>query len=155
MSNETTSSQTLNHLLGSEHADDIRETLKQLELLLEERAMNPVNNLEYDLRSAKWICDKAKASEKYSQHLYAALCNMEYQKLETMNILKEETWSCSWRYAGEVVAKMREQGDYLDWYCSSFGREYDTVAEGTVTQEIYNDLKKLGWMPLGDVDVDF
>lgn len=149
MSNETTSSNTT-----SVSFDDIQEALKQFELLREERAMNTVNNLEYDLRSTKWICDKAKASEQYSQNLYAAMCNMEYQKLETMNILKEETWSCSWRYAGEVVALMREQGDYLDWYCSSFGREHDTVAEGTVTQEIYDDLKKLGWIPLGDVDVN-
>lgn len=150
MSNETTSSNTT-----SVSFDDIQEAFKQFALLREERAMNPVNNLEYDLRSTKWICDKAKASEQYSQSLYAALCNMEYQKLETMNILKEETWSCSWRYAGEVVALMREQGDYMDWYCSSFGREYDTVSEGTVTQEIYDDLKKLGWIPLGDVDVKY
>jgi len=140
--------------LNNELSDDIIEAIEQYEILREERAMNPKNNLEYDLRSTEWICKKAKDSEKYSQNLYAALCNMEYQKLETMNILKEQAWSCSWRYAGEVVANMREQGDYLDWYCSSFGREYDTVAEGTVTQEIYDDLKKLGWVPLGDVDVD-
>jgi hypothetical protein len=153
MSSVNTSSQALNRL--GDFSDDIGEALKQYEILREERAMNTENNLEYDLRSAKWICDKTKDSEQYSQNLYAALCNMEYQKLETMNILKEETWSCSWRYAGEVVAKMREQGDYLDWYCSSFGREYDTVSEGIVTQEIYDDLKKLGWVPLGDVDVNY
>jgi hypothetical protein len=153
MSNVNTGSQALNRL--GDFSDDIGEALKQYEILREERAMNTENNLEYDLRSNKWICDKTKASEQYSQNLYAALCNMEYQKLETMNILKEETWSCSWRYAGEVIAKMREQGDYLDWYCSSFGREYDTVSEGVVTQEIYDDLKKLGWVPLGDVDVNY
>ena len=153
MSSVNTSSQVINGL--GDFSDDIGEALKQYEILREERAMNTENNLEYDLRSAKWICDKTKASEQYSQNLYAALCNMEYQKLETMNILKEETWSCSWRYAGEVVAKMREQGDYLDWYCSSFGRHYDTVAEGVVTQEIYDDLKKIGWVPLGDVDVNY
>lgn len=139
----------------TEFSDDIMEALRKYEILREEQAMNPENNLEYDLRSTEWICNKVKNSEQYAQNLYAALCNMEYQKLETMNILKEQFWSCSWRYAGEVVAKMREQGDYLDWYCSSFGREYDTVAEGTVTQEIYDDLKKLGWVPLGDVDVNY
>lgn len=139
----------------TEFSDDIMEALRKYEILREEQAMNPENNLEYDLRSTEWICNKVKNSEQYAQNLYAALCNMEYQKLETMNILKEQFWSCSWRYAGEVVAKMKEQGDYLDWYCSSFGREYDTVAEGTVTQEIYDDLKKLGWVPLGDVDVNY
>lgn len=138
-----------------EFSDEIKEALKQFEILREERAMNPENNLEYDLRSSDWICDKVKQSEQYAQSLYAALCNMEYIKLETLNILSEKTWSCSWRYAGEVVALMRGQGDYMDWYCSSFGREYDTVGEGTVTQEIYNDLKKIGWVPLGDVDVNY
>lgn len=153
MPNVNTSSQVLNHL--GEFSDEIKESLEQFEIQREERRMNPENNLEYDLRSSDWICDKVKQSEQYAQSLYAALCNMEYIKLETLNILSEKTWSCSWRYAGEVVALMRGQGDYMDWYCSSFGRSYDTVSEGTVTQEIYNDFKKIGWVPLGDVDVNY
>lgn len=151
MSSVNTSSQTLNYL----DSYDFDEAVSLLETLREERAKNSENNLEYDLRSAEWMCSKVKASEEYAQSLYAALCNVEYQKLETMRILKEETWSCSWRYAGGVVAKMREQGSYMDWYCSSFGREHDTVSEGTVTQEIRDDLKKIGWMPFGDANVNF
>ena len=76
------------------------------------------NNLEYDLRSNKWICDKAKASEVYAQNLYAAMCNNDFQKLDVWPLLKGETYSCSWRYAGGIVADMIESGDYIDWYCS-------------------------------------
>ena len=118
------------------------------------------NNLEYDLRSTKWICDKAKASESYAQNIYAALCNQDWQKNDVWPLLKGETYSCSWRYAGGIVADMIEQGDYIDWYCSGIrgGDEPDVynntklpgnfVSEGTVTDEIREDFFKLGWIPV-------
>jgi hypothetical protein len=122
------------------------------------------NNMEYDLRSSKELCDKVKASENYAQNLYAAMCNMDWQSREFWQELKGETWSCSWRHAGGIVADMREQGDYIDWYCSgignpelgngldgtvpdvSDGRTY--VPEGQVTEEIELDLNRLGWRPV-------
>ena len=118
------------------------------------------NNLEYDLRSTKWVCDKAKASEAYAQNIYAALCNQDWQKNEVWPLLKGETYSCSWRYAGGIVADMREEGDYINWYCSGIrgeqGIDYEPpltfVPEGTVTDEIRNDLFKLGWIPVDRVD---
>ena len=123
------------------------------------------DNLEYDLRSTKWICDKVKASENYAQNLYAAMCNMQFQKLDVVPILKEQLWHCSWRSAGGIVADMREKGDYIDWYCSGIGgqdtgygldgtvpkKEEDGrtyVPEGAVTEEIREDLKALGWVPV-------
>jgi hypothetical protein len=117
------------------------------------------NNLEYDLRSTKWICDKAKANEFYAQNLYAAMCNQDWQKNDVWPLLKGETYSCSWRYAGGIVADMVEQGDYIDWYCSGIrgeqGIDYEPpltfVPEGTVTDEIRNDLFKLGWIPVDQV----
>jgi hypothetical protein len=113
------------------------------------------DNMEYDLRSTEWICDKAKASKVYAQNLYAAMCNMQFIKLDVMPILKDQRWSCSWRHAGGIVADMREQGDYIDWYCSGINPSYDEedaikgyVPEATVTDEIKEDLKKLGWTPV-------
>lgn len=116
-----------------------------------------VNNLEYDLRSNEWIVTKAKNSRAYSQNLYAALCNNEFMRNDTWPILKKETWSCSWRYAGGIIADMIEKGDYIDWYCSGIGgvglsaddavdRHTDFVGEGHVTEEIRQDLFKLGWL---------
>ena len=123
------------------------------------------NNMEYDLRSSKELCDKVKESDNYAQNLYAAMCNMDWQSREFWQELKGETWSCSWRHSGGIIADMREQGDYIDWYCSGIGsqesgygldgyipeieadgREY--VPEGTVTEEIELDLNRLGWRPV-------
>jgi hypothetical protein len=129
------------------------------------------NNLEYDLRSTQWICDKVKAYDNYAQNIYAALCNMQWCNIKgadpkvTLDILKEKYWSCSWRHAGGIVADMQEKGDYIDWYCSGIGNEEmgngldgtkpvldedgrTYVPEGIVTDEIELDLKKLGWIPV-------
>jgi hypothetical protein len=120
------------------------------------------DNMEYDLRSNQWICDKVKTSDNYAQNLYAAMCNMQFIKLDVMPILKDQRWSASWRSAGGIIADMREQGDYIDWYCSGIGNEEyghgldgtkpeldddgrTYVPEGVVTDEIRADLKKLGW----------
>jgi hypothetical protein len=133
------------------------------------------NNLEYDLRSTQWICDKAKAREEYAQNLYAAMCNNDFQKLDVWPLLKGETYSCSWRYAGGIVADMREQGDYIDWYCTGIRNnaseselaamseeqrvKYDWyqknfVSESEVTDEIRRDLLKLGWKVVEDNNND-
>ena len=125
------------------------------------------NNMEYDLRSTGWILEKVRESNVYAQNLYAAICNNDFQKLDVLPILKNQTWSASWRSAGGIIADMQEQGDYINWYCSGIQNndpieqyEWDNftleqqvrhkesmayVAESVVTDEIREDLKKLGW----------
>ena len=106
---------------------------------------------------------KVRNSESYAQNLYAAMCNNEFVRREIVPILKNEKWSCSWRSAGGIVANMRQEGDYIDWYCSGIGRVDECQEEGgaptetskyvpeaTVTDEIRNDLKELGWIVLTD-----
>lgn len=109
-----------------------------------------VNDLEYDLRSTDWIVAKARASESYAQNIYAALCNMQWQKIDVWPVLKDEHWSCSWRSAGGIVADLRGEGDYIDWYCSGMADKDDTgfVPEGAVTDEIREDFQRLGWQPV-------
>lgn len=126
------------------------------------------NNLEFDLRSTEWICDKVKESRVYAQHLYAALCNNSFQRNDMLPILKDQRWSCSWRYAGGIVSDMREEGDYINWYCSGIlgvdeltPEEFNDltedqkiyykegmafVSESIITDEIRADLKRLGWL---------
>lgn len=134
-----------------------------------------VDNMEYDLRSTKWICDKAKANEYYAQNLYAAMCNNEFMRNDVWPILTDKRWCASWRSVGGIVANMVEQGDYIDWYCSGINSDWSDedyhnatkeqqerylyvknnfVGEGKVTDEIREDLLKLGWLvvPEGDIE---
>ena len=128
------------------------------------------DNMEYDLRSTKWICDKVKESDNYAQNLYAAMCNMQFIKLDVIPILKDQRWSASWRHSGGIIADMQEKGDYIDWYCSGIGTQDQGyglgsvtpepdpngriyVPESTVTEEIEQDLRKLGWMPVEWEDI--
>lgn len=123
------------------------------------------NNMEYDLLTTDWILEKVRNSDVYAQNLYAAICNNDFQKREMWPILKEDTWGCSWRYAGGIIADMRQEGDYIDWYCSGIrgpliDSEVDNdnfsakgyVAEMVVTDEIRNDLFKLGWLVVDNND---
>lgn len=126
------------------------------------------HNMEYDLRSTEWILEKVRGDDVYAQNLYAAMCNNEFTRREMWPILKEQRWSCSWRHAGGIVADMKQEGDYIDWYCSGIrggGYLYEDapteltmeqealrkkfaayVSESAVTDEIENDLFRLGWL---------
>ena len=101
------------------------------------------NNLENDLMNCEWIVDKCKNSKKYSQNLYAAICNNDFFK-------NDQEWHCSWRMAGGIVSRLNGVGDYLDYYCSGIRAEHSDdengyVDEGIVKNEIRDDLNKLGW----------
>lgn len=132
-----------------------------------------VNNMESDLRGTDWIVAKVRASEAYAQNLYAAMCNNDFQRIDVWPVLKNETWGCSWRSAGGIVANMRGEGDYIDWYCSGIrndlsDEEYQAmtkeqqerwlyfknnfVGESMVTDEIRADLLRLGWTVVTDPD---
>ena len=126
------------------------------------------NNMEFDMRSSDWMVAKVRASRVYAQNLYAAMCNNEFQEFDVWPILKDDRWSASWRSAGGIVADLRGEGDYIDWYCSGIRNneplepgEWDSwtpeqqtfykeglafVGEGMITDEIHEDLKRLGWV---------
>lgn len=72
----------------------------------------------------------------YANKMYASICNMQWRHIET-----RELYSCSWRYAGGLIAAARyKKENYLDFYCNG--------NEGVVDQEIEKDLGKLGWVPV-------
>jgi hypothetical protein len=146
---------------GKEPSKDYLELYKSAQQRDEERMVDSKwqkDNMEYDLRSTEWILAKVRASKSYAQNLYAAMCNNDFVKREMWPILKDQRWSCSWRYAGGIVADMREEGDYIDWYCSGIRNDnsYDPelniaypngyVPESVVTDEIETDLHTLGWI---------
>lgn len=109
-------------------------------------------DLEAELKASELVSNKIRSNPIYAQNMYAALCNMQWCKADVWPILTEDYWSCSWRYAGGLVAEIVGEGDYLSYYCSGINNEDEdatrkTVSEGTVTDEIREDLNKLGWVP--------
>ena len=88
-----------------------------------------------------WASVKKNLSEKfkniaYATDFYRATANMRW-KYKGAN----EEYSYTWRYAGGMVADIRDMDDdYCDFYRS--GRE------GQVSEEIKNDLEKLGWIQI-------
>jgi hypothetical protein len=156
---------------GTTPSEDYLDLYKSWRQQDEENMIDPKwqkDNMEYDLRSTKWILEKVRGDDVYAQNLYAAMCNNDFTKREMWPILKEQKWSCSWRHAGGIVADMQEQGDYIDWYCSGirndgYQDEDDQteltveqqvhrkkieayVPESFVTDEIETDLFRLGWL---------
>jgi hypothetical protein len=150
------------------------ESFNQTDLANESNPEWRKNNMEYDLRTTDWILEKVRSDDVYAQHLYASMCNNEFTKNETWPRLQDERWSCSWRHAGGIIADMQEKGDYVDWYCSGIRNDLDDdqyrqldreeqeqflkikayVPESQVTDEVRNDLFKLGWLVVEDPYTD-
>ena len=161
---------------GEEPSEDYLNIYKSAKQQDEENIANPdwqKDNMEYDLRSTQWIIDKAK-DDAYAQNLYAAMCNNDFTKNDVWPILTEKRWSCSWRHAGGIIADMQEKGDYIDWYCSgirdskildddefraltkeqqeAYIQGKKSVPESCVTDEIREDLLKLGWIVIDETE---
>jgi len=112
-----------------------------------------MRNHEIDMKSNKvvidYLRDRAGACE-----FYAALCNMQWEVIidipddekiiEKLMGKEPEVWSCTWRYAGGIIADIRhqhysEREDYMDFYCSG--------NEGEVTELVRECFERLGWKP--------
>jgi hypothetical protein len=135
-----------------------------------------IDNMEYDLRTSELIIEKCK-DKIYAQHLYASMCNNEFTKNDVWPILSDKRWSCSWRSAGGIVADIRQEGDYIDWYCSGIRNNEDLsdddlkqlsseeqenyleskalVSESVVTDEIRQDLLSIGWLVVDSDNLDY
>lgn len=94
-------------------------------------------NLERDLVNSDMIRSRVQTDRTFAEELYGALCNTQFLHT-TMTHPDEEYWSCSWRYAGELVSHLEAAGgDYMDYYC--WGNE------GEITLRIAEALMTLGW----------
>jgi hypothetical protein len=124
-------------------------------------------DLVEDIYKDSEILNKIRTRDDYAQNLYAAWCNMQWCPKELWPTLRQDPdkdlWSASWRSAGGIVARFRNNGeDYMDYYCSGMGgvATYDLkegeeymaqkkfVPEGTITDEIATDLDRIGWFPV-------
>lgn len=93
-------------------------------------------DLEYDILTNPGVRSKIQQSPTLAKALYAALCNNEFR--HTQMTADDLMWCCTWRYAGELVARVVDTNqDYLDYYCSG--------NEGYISPEVETLLGELGW----------
>lgn len=100
-----------------------------------------MTNFERDLHSSaafRALC----LDDDFAAALYTALENQDWIK-------DGEVFGCSFRYAGELVAQLRDGKNecYMDWYCS---RPKDTTYitdECAIRQDVRDALATLGWHP--------
>lgn len=96
-----------------------------------------VYNLERDLVANEAIREAVQTDRTFANELYAALCNNQFIHVR-MGDHENDYWSCTWRYAGEIVAHIESLGgDYMDYYC--------TGNEGTISPRVESALAAIGW----------
>jgi len=89
-------------------------------------------SLEWDIQ-VDWLRKKLE-DDAYAVKVYGALCNVQWQNVET-----NEIFTVSWRGAGDIVANNRRfNQSYLEYYCSG--------NEGEIDAEVAEDFAKLGWL---------
>jgi len=78
-----------------------------------------------------------------AQEVYAALCNNDWQSLDDPDM----RYGCSWRYAGGLVAEIRDQGeDYLEFYCTGIVKSDHDVGEGFISDRVRTLFLSIGWI---------
>jgi hypothetical protein len=78
------------------------------------------------------IGDQIKDDEM-AHEVWSALANVDWY-----NPVTHESASYSFRAAGSLIAEMRGEGHYMDWYCGS--------PDGQVSDHIARAMKKEGWI---------
>ena len=77
--------------------------------------------------------DRVRDDEGYARRLWSSLANVDWWHPET-----NSEGGYSFRAAGAVIAEMRGEGDYMDWYCCG--------PYAVVDDEVRRRLRKLGWI---------
>jgi hypothetical protein len=93
-----------------------------------------MKNLEEDLLRLK---TKIVKDKQFAKDVYNALCNMRWKEVGNPGNI----YSCSWRYAGGLIAEMRGNPsplNHMDFYCSG--------SEGVVTEQVENIFYAFGWV---------
>lgn len=95
-------------------------------------------NLEQDLYANAALLAQIETDRSLADELYAALCNNQFRHREMHP--DAPFWSCSWRYAGGIVAELTDPSryDYLDFYCGG--------NEGYISPRVEALLDGMGWV---------
>jgi len=111
------------------------------------------SNLEVEMERDAIVVTYLKDRDVAVQ-FYSALCNMRWRKMSVLSEderiidklkgVNSDIWSCSWRYAGGIIADIRNKHyntkeDYMNFYCSG--------NEGEVADIVKECFERMGWVP--------
>ena len=74
--------------------------------------------------------DKIKTDDTFCHRLWSSLTNVTW-------VNEHSSYEFSFRRVGAIIADIREDGSYMNWYNQS--------PSGTVDKDIERGLTKLGW----------
>lgn len=87
----------------------------------------------FELMLDRVLGERILADGGVAVELWSALANVEWQHADGGAV------SYSFRSAGDLIAWLREEGSYLDWYCCA--------EPGVVSTDIQRALAAHGWTP--------
>lgn len=96
----------------------------------------------FELIVDRVLGERIRADGAAAVDMWSSLANVEWRELEGARV------SYSFRAAGDLVAWVREEGDYIDWYCSGPVSVVAPWIEEALAQEGWS------WSALGLPDGD-
>ncbi len=69
--------------------------------------------------------DRMRSDDSFCVRVWGTLANMTWR-----NALISEDVGYSFRAAGDLIAAIRREGDYMTWYCSHTPASHDDEIEG-------------------------
>jgi hypothetical protein len=94
----------------------------------------PLNEADaFEVSANRSLGDVIRENDQVARALWSALANMAWRHVNG------DVAAYSWRAAGDMIAAIRGDGDYMDWYCEG--------KPGQISDDVRAALRKEGWSP--------